>query len=265
MSFFSVSNLTAGYGGKPILNQISFALDEGCLLGILGANGSGKTTLLKAICGILPHKGDCVLEQTPLEGLSPRQLANLCSYIPQRSGITIDICALDVVLMGFNPRLKLLEHPNSAMKEAARQALARVGLAGREETNYLHLSEGQKQLCILARTLVSDGKLLLLDEPESALDFRFRYRMLEILRDWLKNQSRSAIVTLHDPSLALNHCSQLLLLSEGSVQSILHPRTDPLEKMESQLAAIYGRVSLQRCKDRSGQMHLVMLKEREEL
>ncbi len=267
MSFFKVEDLTAGYGGRPVVEKISFELEEGSLLGLLGANGSGKTTLLKAICGILPHQGSCVLEGTRLEKLPPRQLARLCSYIPQRSGISIDISLLDVVLMGFNPRLGLLEHPSAQMKEKARQALAQTGLEERAEDNYLQLSEGQKQLCILARTLAAEGRFLLLDEPESALDFRHRYRMLELLRDWLRGgedggqKKRAAAAALHDPSLALNCCDSLLLLSEGKIHAVLHPGTDPLERMEEQLAVIYGSVSLHRCRDKSGREQLVMLKE----
>ena len=261
MSFFSVEHLTAGYGKQPVIHEISFELSAGCLLGILGANASGKTTALKAICGILPHTGSCVLDGTPLEGLSPRQIAKQCSYIPQRSGISIDISALDVVLMGFNPQLGLLEHPDCFMKELARQALAQVGLSGKENKNYLHLSEGQKQLCILARTLVSDRKLLLLYEPESALDFRFRYRMLKLLRSWVSEKKHAAIVTLHDPVLALNYCDQLLLLSEGKVLGSISPTVDSCDKMEQMLEPVYGKVSLHTCRSRTGHPQLVMLKE----
>lgn len=261
MSFFSADNISAGYYNGHVIKGISFALEPGQLAGILGANGSGKTTLLKAICGILPHTGSAALDGCALETLSARQIAKLCSYIPQRSGITIDISALDVVLMGFNPQLGLLEHPNSAMRAAAREALAQVGLAGKENMNYLHLSEGQKQLCILARTLVADSKLLLLDEPESALDFRYRYRMLETLRKWVGEKEHAAILTLHDPSLALNYCDQLLLLSDGKVLGTIYPHTDPLDKMEQMLSTVYGAISLQICNTRNGRSHLVMLKE----
>ena len=261
MSFFSAEQISAGYGRQNVIENISFQMDAGCLTGIIGANGSGKTTLLKALCGILSHQGTCMLGDVILERQSPRQIARLCSYIPQRSGISIDISAVDVVLMGFNPRLGLLEHPTPAMRDAAIQALGRVGLSGKEHTNYLHLSEGQKQLCILARTLISDSRLLLLDEPESALDFRFRYRMLSLLRDWVGGGQRSAIVTLHDPDLALDCCDKLLLLAEGGVLGIIEPKKDPIHHMEQMLSAIYGSVSLQKCRSRSGESHLVMLRE----
>ena len=261
MSFFSVNHMTAGYDKGHVIKDISFDLEIGNILGILGANGSGKTTLLKAICGILPHTGTATLDGCVLETLSARQIAKRCAYIPQRSGIASDISALDVVLMGFNPQLGLLEHPNSAMVASAREALAQVGLAGKENRNYLHLSEGQKQLCILARTLVADSSLLLLDEPESALDFRYRYRMLEILRKWIETEQKAAIVTLHDSALALNYCDQLLLLSDGEVFGTISPKTDPLDHMERMLSHVYGPICLHMCSTPSGRSHLVMLKE----
>lgn len=263
MSDLSVKGISAGYGKHNVIEHISFDLDDGTLMGIIGANGSGKTTLLKALCGILPHRGNCMLGDSVLEELPAKQLAKLVSYIPQRSGISIDISALDVVLMGFNPHLGLLEHPAKRMKAAALDALQQVGLAGKEETNYLHLSEGQKQLCILARTLVSDSKLLLLDEPESALDFRFRHQMLSLLRGWVASRERSAIVTLHDPALALNFCDKLLLLSGGGILDILQPRSDSLDKMEQRLSMVYGPVSLLRCHNRKGEAQIVMLREDE--
>lgn len=263
MNTLSVNQISSGYGKQNIIKNISFHLEGGCLAGILGANGSGKTTLLKALCGILPHQGSCLLNQTALEMLSPRKLARLVSYIPQKSGIAIDISALDVVLMGFNPRLGLLEHPGREMKNAARQALAQAGLAGREEENYLHLSEGQKQLCILARTLVSDSRLLLLDEPESALDFRFRHQMLALLKRHTISEKCIAIVALHDPYLALNFCDRLLLLSEGKLSGSIEPGTDSPEQMEQMLHRIYGPVSLQQYHNRRGETRLVLLREEE--
>ena len=261
MSFFCVHDLSAGYTKNHIVRDVCFSLETGSVMGILGANGSGKTTLIKAICGILPHEGTCLLEDRKLEALSARQIAKLVSYIPQRSGISIDISALDVVLMGFNPQLKLLEHPTKAMVEAAREALSRVGMAEKENINYLHLSEGQKQLCILARTIVSGSRLLLLDEPESALDFQYRYRMRDMIRDWTDTTGGGAIITLHDPVLALNYCDKLMLLKNGEILDILSPKEDSLEKMEQVLNKVYGQVSLQLCKTRSGKEVLTMLKE----
>lgn len=263
MSFFSVQEISAGYGKNSVLREISFSMEQGCIMGVLGANGSGKTTLMKAICGILPHRGRCFLEGTALETLSSRETAKRVSYIPQRSGLSVDISVLDVVLMGFNPQLGLLEYPTKAMKAAAVQAISEAGLSGCEEKNYLQLSEGQKQLCILARTMVSESRLLLLDEPESALDFQHRYAMLGKIRGWVDRKKGSAVITLHDPALAFHACDRLMLLKDGQLLEVLVPGTDSLEKMERTLSEIYGPVSLQWCTGRSGRRNLVLLKEEE--
>lgn len=264
MSLLEVSHLSAGYGGKDVLLDVSFSVQPGQLVGVLGANGSGKTTLLKSICHILPHRGRCTVDDTNLEHLPPKRLAALCSYIPQCSGIQIDVSVLDVVLMGYNPHLGLLEHPSPAMRKQAEAMLTLVGLPGFGNFNYMELSEGQKQLCILARTLVTGSKLLLLDEPESALDLRHRTHTLVFLRQWLSKE-RSAVITLHDPALALNHCDALLLLNQGVLLGCIHPQLDSLESMEEQLSRLYGSVTLLCCRDKRGSEHLVMLKEQESL
>lgn len=261
MKFFTVNDLSASYGNHKILSHLSFETKTSETIGILGANGSGKTTLLKAICGILPHTGTCELDGYLLEDKKPKQLAKLCSYIPQRSGISIDISVLDTVLMGFHPHLGFLEHPSLEMKGKAIELIRLVGLSGKEHTNYLHLSEGQKQLCILARTLVTNSKLLLLDEPESALDFHFRYQMLALIRSWNKETHSTALISLHDPMLALNSCDRLLLLADGHITSTICPQTDSLSSMEEKLRHIYGDISLQHCINNSGQKQIVLLKE----
>ena len=261
MTFFSVKNLSAGYGKTNVLTDICFSLDEGKILGVLGANGCGKTTLLKCICGILPHNGQCILSGEKLDNLSARQISQKCSYIPQRSGISIDLSVFDVVMMGFNPKLGLLQHPDEKMKKMGEQALLMVGLEDKKDDNYLTLSEGQKQLCIIARTLVSDAKLLLLDEPESALDFRLRYKTFLMLKEWLKKQKSSAIVTLHDSVLALNYCDELLLVDEGKVLGVIRPKTDSFEEMQKLLSKIYGNISLQKCCTKQGKENIILIKE----
>ncbi len=257
--FFITDDLTTGYGKKTILNNISFSLEPGTITALLGANGSGKSTLLKALCCQLPYQGRCLLKGQPLDAMSPRKLAGALSYIPQQSGVTLSLPLIDVVLMGFNPRLKLLERPSSRQKTEALRALAAVGLAGKEAEDYLTLSEGQKQLCILARIIVENTTLLLLDEPDSALDFHNRYQMMQILQEMILHQEKAALICLHDPVLALDLCHQLLLLKDGRCIASLHPGSDSLKQMQEAFSEIYGPVSLLRCMDRHGKPRLVLL------
>jgi len=251
---FEASKLCAAYGRRQVLQGVSFSLEKGTITALLGANGCGKTTLLRAICGIVPHEGSCVLEGTSLEGLPAGALARLVSYIPQRSGISIDLTALEVVLMGFNPWLPLLAQPTRQMQRQALEVLEQLQIPARE--NYLDLSEGQKQLCILARTMVTQSRLLLLDEPESALDLRNRYEVFRRLRHWM--QDRAVLAALHDPQLALQTADRVLLLKDGKVDAVLHPKRDDLQTMEELLCRIYGAVRLHRIDGT-----VVMIKEEE--
>ena len=265
MKQLQVNQITAGYHGRTVIHDLSFTLAGGQVLGVLGANGSGKTTFIKAVCGILPHQGQCLLDGTALEHLRPKALARLCGYIPQRSGLAIELSALDVVLMGFNPHLGLLQPPTPAMGQAASAMLEQVGLPGRDRDSYLTLSEGQKQLCLLARALVGGAELLLLDEPESALDLRARHRTLHLLREVAAKGDRAVLLSLHDPNLALNFCDALLPVDGGRAAGLVYPGRDREETLTAALARLYGPVCLRRCTDDHGQSHLVMLKEADAL
>lgn len=255
-----VEHLFAGYGKTEILHDINFRIEKGEAVGLLGSNGCGKTTLLKTLCGIHKGSGEILLGGQNLRTLSPRAIAQKSRYIPQKSGIGIDISVLDVVLMGFNPMLGLLEYPDAAMKQKAVEALQNVGLAGRIEDNFQSLSEGQKQLCILARTTLLENGLLFLDEPESALDFSGRYKMMQLIRDWISKTDSSALVSLHDPQLALNTCDRLILLKNGCIMDSIRPHQTPTDALERALSDVFGSLSVQTCTDKSGQAQYVLLK-----
>ena len=115
MSYLSVAHLEKSFGSTRVLRDVSFDLPEGETLSVIGSSGSGKTTLLRAVAGLLPHTGCCLMDGVPLESLSTRCLAQTVSYIPQQSGISVSMSAREVVLMGCNPRLGVLQSPTAAM------------------------------------------------------------------------------------------------------------------------------------------------------
>ena len=153
-TIFTAESLSSAYGREEILHEVSFSLEAGQLTALLGLNGCGKTTLMKCIAQRLSHDGCCKLKGEILEKMNTRQLSQRLSYIPQRSGVRISLPVLDVVLMGFNSQLSLLARPSKAQVNRAVKALESVGMQDYADRDYQTLSEGQKQLVILARLLV---------------------------------------------------------------------------------------------------------------
>lgn len=263
MSLMEVRNISTFYGTKQVLDNISFEINAGEMLGILGENGCGKSTLINSICNILPHKGSSFLGEEQMEKMSPRQLARQCSYVPQKSGLEIEMSVLDTILMGFNPKLKLFESPTKDMVDCVRNELENIGFQDKLELDFMTLSEGQKQMCILMRALITDCKVILMDEPENALDVRMRSQMMRLVRQWIEKHQGSAIMALHDTELALNYCDRLLLIKDGKIVGNIQIGQDSLKDMEASLSKVYGKVCLRQVEDGVGKSHLVMLKEDE--
>ncbi len=176
-----------GYNGEPALSGVSFSLRRGERMALLGPNGGGKTTLLRALLGELP----------PLTGTL--RVGARCASVPQteRSQLDYPVSALDVAAMGALSRLPWWRRPGRREREAALEALAKVGLETLAEETFGKLSGGQRQRVLIARSLVQDARILLLDEPFSGLD-RPGSERLEALIGTLAAEGRAAIVATHD-------------------------------------------------------------------
>ena len=277
MSLLKIEKLSVEFNKKTILSDVNLQVNKGEIVGLIGVNGSGKTTLLKAICNSISYDGNCFIEDDNIKNLSARKLARVCSYIPQTTGISIDISVLNVVLMGANPFMNLFEEPDQTLIEKAREYIKKVGLSGREEFNFMKLSEGQKQLCIIARSMMADTRLVLMDEPESALDFNMRHKMMGLLRDWINksdnidnntdkkranDSDKGMLITLHDINMALEFCDRLLILHDGCIIQQLCPQKENIQDMENKLKSIYEGVKLLEYQDAAGFTKVVMVNDK---
>jgi ABC-type Mn2+/Zn2+ transport system ATPase subunit len=179
--------LALGYGAAPVLHDVAFALDGGRRVGVLGPNGGGKTTLFRGLLG----------ELRPLAGTLT--VAGRCGSVPQsdRSRLDFPVSALDVVLMGTIAGRPWWRGPSHADRTAAREALGRVGLAPLADRTYGELSGGQRQRVLIARAIVRDARILLLDEPFTGLDATSAAR-LEALLAQLAGEGRAVLVATHD-------------------------------------------------------------------
>jgi ABC-type Mn2+/Zn2+ transport system ATPase subunit len=192
--------LAAGYDGRPAISGVSFSLRPGERMALLGPNGGGKTTLLRALLG----------ELAPLSGeLAVRAH---CATVPQteRSQLDYPVSALDVAAMGALSRLPWWRRPGRREREAALAALGRVGLGDRAGETFGELSGGQRQRVLIARSLVQEAQVLLLDEPFSGLD-RPSSERLEALIGELAGEGRALMIATHDLEQARRSDSVLCL------------------------------------------------------
>jgi ABC-type Mn2+/Zn2+ transport system ATPase subunit len=186
-TLIEASGLAAGYGGPPAVAGVSFRLAAGERLALLGPNGGGKTTILRAILGELrPLAGELRVEAS-------------CGSVPQteRSRLDYPVSALEVATMGALSRLPWWRRPGREDREAARRALDRVGLEEHADATFGELSGGQRQRVLIARALVQDARVLLMDEPFTGLD-RPAAERLEALIAALAGQGHAVVMATHD-------------------------------------------------------------------
>lgn len=241
---FDVKDIHVSYGGNEIVKGVSFSLQEGELCALLGLNGSGKTTMMRGICGLIPAKGNAYVNGIALESMNERMRAKYLSFIPQVSSPIQEKSVMDILLMGANPHLRLLETPGKKFYEAAYDALKKLNLEDFADRDFGKLSQGQKQLIILARTLVQNSPVMLMDEPDSALDFLNRHMVLSKIREVVKEEKKAGLLTLHDPNFAMAYCDRLLLLKSGKLVAEVDMRKASEEEIKDKLSVLYGKIAL---------------------
>ncbi len=214
------------------------------LTGLLGPNGSGKSTLLKGMMGLTRHRGSIKLNGLELAEAGSRERARYLAYLPQRHQFTYPISVEEVILMGFNPEMGVFENYSGSQRSKVRTVLAQMGLEALIQSDFTRLSEGQKQRVMLARSLVQEAEVLLLDEPDSALDFSAGRAVLGLVRNLIQKSERCGLVVLHDPGLALKFCDRIELLADGGIVGRIDPGEDSLESIRSKLSLLYGEVEL---------------------
>jgi ABC-type Mn2+/Zn2+ transport system ATPase subunit len=220
-----VRGLRVSYGAQPVLDDVTFALPAGRLVGIIGPNGAGKTSLLKSILGLLP-----IAAGTIMAGGAPgARRGGRVAYVPQRDAINwrFPASVADVVLMGRYGRLGWLKRPGAADRAIARRCLDQVGMAAFAARPIAALSGGQQQRVFLARALAQEPQVLLLDEPISGVDAPTQEAILAILSG-LAAQGKTLLITTHDLRCNMEYFDALLALNRrvialGPTDAVLTP------------------------------------------
>ncbi len=188
------------------------------ITGILGPNGAGKTTLLKCIVGILsPNSGKVFYGSIDVLSLSEVDRAKILAYVPQELPRTFPYTVFEMVLMGRNPHVNLLKGPTPEDELEALKALRTLGIESLKDRYYNSLSGGEKRLVLIARAIAQGGKVLIMDEPTSFLDYGNQLKVMKLCREISRTLGKPILISIHDPNLALRYCDYVYLMSKGRV------------------------------------------------
>ena len=229
----SVTDLRAGYGGLPVLHDLSFSVDAGCVLTVAGPNGAGKSTLLRTLAGLVRPSGGMVkVDGRDLFTLSGRERARKIAVLfTERVKKEPETC-FDVAAQGRYPYIGFLGGLSEKDRTVVREAMAETDCLDLKERYFGELSDGQKQRVLLARAIAQQPEILLLDEPATFLDLRYQLELMELLRRLASDKKRrlTVVMSLHDVRLAERFSDTLLMLkdgrkyAEGRPQEIVSPR-----------------------------------------
>jgi iron complex transport system ATP-binding protein len=231
MSGIRVENLTFSYPQIPVLRDLSFSVNSGSLLAILGPNGSGKSTLLRLVAGFLsPQLGSIVVGDRSVGSLSSEQRAGLLTLVRQEYLPAFDFSVYETVLMGRTRRLGWFGFESAEDRAAIERALRDTDAIDLADRRLDELSSGQRQRVFIARALVQDTPVLLLDEPTAFLDLKHQLSIFDLLADLKKQSSKTILVVTHDLNLAARYADSMLFLAPdkpcfiGPPEMALDPR-----------------------------------------
>ena len=232
-----VEHISFSYSKEPVLQDLSFCGKSGEFWSVLGANGAGKSTFFRCMLGLLrPKEGRITIDGENIADMKPSQLARKLAYIPQSHSPVFHYSVFDMVLMGTTAKQGNFQNPGKAEEEKVHKALERLHISHLWDRDYSTLSGGERQLVLIARALVQEAGILLMDEPSANLDFGNRIRVMETVRD-LTREGYCVIQTTHDPEQAYLYSHGILAIDKGRVLA----QGDPKEIFKADLISrLYG-------------------------
>jgi iron complex transport system ATP-binding protein len=218
----STEGLTVAYtsGGRELvaLRSVSFELRAGEVLGLVGPNGSGKTTFIRAVTGaVRPAAGRVMVGGRDATSLSQRELARLMAVVPQDPSLPPAFAALECVLMGRTPHLRLLQNESRHDLAIARRAMIATDTWALADRLLGELSGGERQRVVVARALAQETPVLLLDEPTTHLDIGHQAGVLQLVRRAALTDGKAVLAVVHDLTLSAQYCDRLVMLRDGGV------------------------------------------------
>jgi iron complex transport system ATP-binding protein len=218
MMFFEVNGIDFAYHSRRVLDDVSFAVQEADVVSVLGPNGVGKTTLIKCIAKVLkPNAGSVLMKGADLHQMNKKDIAKNIGYVTQKSE-TSRTTVFDSVLLGRKPHFEW-DATEKDIRLAGR-VIHLLGLDGLALKYIDEISGGEYQLVQIARVLVQQPKIILMDEPTSSLDLANQHMIMHLIRKIVKKNNMAAILIIHDLNLAIRHSDKFVLMKDGMVFSV---------------------------------------------
>jgi len=209
----TVKNLTYRVGKQEILSGIQAEFQEGRITAIVGPNGSGKSTLLSFLGRDRPSQGTVFLKGQDVSTFEAREYARRVAILPQQREMIADFLVKDVVVMGRFPYKQGFRDYTEGDRRIARSAMEQAGVSSMAERRLSHMSGGEIQRVLIAKTLAQQAPLMLLDEPTNHLDVKYKLALMKTLRAY----GGTVVMVLHDLSLAVAYCDDVLVMKRGRV------------------------------------------------
>jgi len=220
----SFSDVRKSFGGRLVLDSVSFNVRQGEMLGIIGPNGGGKSTLLRIMSGVdAPTAGEAYLEGKPVERYSRKELARFLAVLQQDALPPVGFTVREVIEMGRYPFQNWLGDDERDAADSIDRIIEQLGLNALSDRTLEHLSGGERQRVALGKAMAQEPKLLLLDEPTTYLDIGYQVQMMDYIRGWQKETELTVIAVLHDLNVAAQYCDRLLVLHDGGVAALGAP------------------------------------------
>ena len=215
-----IKDLCAGYDSGDVLHSVTFDLPLGENLCILGPNGCGKTTLLKSIAGLLESRGELTLDGRPIRSMRRPEIASHMAVMSQMSAIYFSFSVYETVMMGRYSRKDALDSEKEEDTRIVYQALKDTGTLKFADRDIDELSGGERRRVMIARALVQEPDILLLDEPTLHLDINHQFDLMDLITKLSREKSMLVVIVTHDLVLAARYCDRVIAIEHGEIAAM---------------------------------------------
>ena len=233
-----MQGITLAYGDKKVVEDVTFQVMPGEVVGLVGPNGSGKSTIIKALSRVItPYSGRVLINGRDIFQIPRIELSLLIGVVPQIPLLPSPFTAFEIVLMGRNPHLGLFQYEGPKDMDIVWQAMGQTSIQCLAERRISELSGGEIQCVVIARALAQETQAILLDEPTANLDIGRQIEILDLVKSLCRENKLTVIAALHDLNLASHYCDRLFLINKGKI----HAEGTPIEVINTEnIEQVYG-------------------------